>query len=284
MSWDATGAPKKPGLLCIGAQKAGTTWLSQMLGQHPAIWTPPFKEVQYFNHRFIPEHRKWTPWHFKRSRQNLEKRHAAKGEALPPHLAAYLDDITSGKMFDNPWYKRVFAPAPDGSIGFDATPEYSTLPEEGVAFVAKFLPKARFVYIIRHPVDRAISQLKMNMMRKRRAQKDIDWMAEIDDPVLLNRGDYATYLPRWQAHFGADRLLVLPFGLIAQHPALFLRRIEDFTGLTPHSYTGLNQKVFAAPSGLHVPDEARAALRARLEPQFAFLEETLGRDFTAMMR
>ena len=33
------------------------------------------------------------------------------------------------------------------------------------------------------------------------------WLAEIDDPVLYDRGDYATYVPRWTARFGADRLL-----------------------------------------------------------------------------
>src|SRR5690606_27826464 len=101
----------------------------------------------------------WLPWHFRRGRQNIEKRWAARGQEMPPDMVRYLDRVTREPMFTNHWYKLVFAPAPQGARTIDVTPEYSTLPPEGVDFVAKFLPQAKFVYIIRHPVDRAISQL-----------------------------------------------------------------------------------------------------------------------------
>ena len=78
------------------------------------------------------------------------------------------DAITTGRMFHNQWYKRIFAPAPPGAKPMDFTPEYSTLPEGGVTYVADFLPKARILYLIRHPVDRAVSQLRMNLRRARR--------------------------------------------------------------------------------------------------------------------
>ncbi len=283
--WDPDGRPRKPTLIGIGAQKAGTTWLSQMLGQHPQVWAPPFKEVQFFNHRFVPEHRQWLPWHFRRGKLNIAKRYEKRGEPVPPELTAYLDRITHGEMFTNHWYKQVFAPAPAGTQPLDVTPEYSTLPPEGLDFIARFLPDARFVYLIRHPVDRAISQLKMNLTRKgRRPQTVDDWLAEVQDPVLLDRGDYATYVPRWDARFGADRLLYLPFGRIATDPAGVMRQIEEFFGLPPHAYRGLGAKVFASTSGLSVPDAARAALRAKMEGQFAFLDRQFGPDFTAQIR
>ena len=283
--WDPEGAPKKPQIVGIGAQKAGTTWLGQMISQHPQVWLPPFKEVQFFNHRFLPEHRQWLPWHFKRARQTQEKRYAAKGEAMPPALDAWLDRITRGEMFTNHWYKQVFAPAPEGTLPCDITPEYSTLPDEGVEFVTDFLPQARFIYIIRHPVDRAISQLKMNLTRKKKAPRGVEaWLAEIDDPVLYDRGDYATYVPRWTSRLPADRLLILPFGLIAKDPAGVMRRVEAFCGLTPHAYRGLNAKVFAANAELSVPPEARAKIRERLEPQFAFLEATFDAEFNRLIR
>ena len=37
-----------PHFLCIGAQKAGTTWLYHNLRSHPAVWMPPLKEIFYF--------------------------------------------------------------------------------------------------------------------------------------------------------------------------------------------------------------------------------------------
>ncbi len=218
--------------------------------------------MQFFNHRFIEEHRKWLPWHFRRGRQNIEKRWAARGEEMPRDMVRYLDRITREPMFTNHWYKLVFAPAPQGTRTIDVTPEYSTLPPEGVDFMAKFLPQAKFVYIIRHPVDRAISQLKMNLSRARRKPATVeDWLAEIEDPVLMDRGDYMRYVPRWNAHFGPDRLLYLPFGMIARDPLGFLRRVEDFLGLRQHDYRDLGKKVFASDNTLVVPDSPRPAAR-----------------------
>lgn len=38
-----------PDFLCIGARKAGTTWLYENLRQHPQLFLPKRKELQYFN-------------------------------------------------------------------------------------------------------------------------------------------------------------------------------------------------------------------------------------------
>ncbi|MDH5507196.1 MAG: sulfotransferase, partial [Anaerolineae bacterium] len=38
--------------IIIGAVKSGTTWLADMLRQHPEIYLPEKKEVHYFNKRF----------------------------------------------------------------------------------------------------------------------------------------------------------------------------------------------------------------------------------------
>lgn len=285
MNWDSNGKPRKPDFLGIGAQKAGTTWLSQMLSQHPGVWAPPFKEVQFFNHRFIEDHRKWLPWHFKRARVNIQKRWDARGQEMPAEMSRYLDRITREPMFTNHWYKLVFAPAPADAKALDVTPEYSTLPAEGVEFIAKFLPQAKFIYIIRHPVDRAISQLKMNLTRARRKPASVeDWLKEIEDPVLLDRGDYMSYVPRWNAHFGNDRLLYLPFGKIARDPLGLLRQIEAFLGLPAHDYRDIGKKVFASDNSLTVPDKARRALREKLEPQFGFIERSFGAEFASLMR
>ena len=40
---------KRINFLVIGAQKAGTTWLDDMLRQHPDVFTPPQKELHFFS-------------------------------------------------------------------------------------------------------------------------------------------------------------------------------------------------------------------------------------------
>ncbi|RJL14201.1 sulfotransferase family protein [Paracoccus siganidrum] len=282
-AFDVQGKPRKPAILGIGAQKAGTSWLAQMLGQHPQIWIPPFKEVQYFNHLFIPEHRRWIGWHYRNKPQEIRERHKRRDIPMPPELDAYLEAVTSGKMFHNHWYKRIFAPAPEIAQPMDFTPEYSTLPEEGVDYVANFLPKAKIIYLIRHPVDRAVSQLRMNLRREKRQPATLaDWLAEIENPVLDDRGDYAAYLPRWQARY--PDMLVLPFGRIARDPEAVMEAVEDYLGIGPFPYLNLHQKVFASPEGLRPPPEAIRALAARMQPQIDFLAAHLGEEFAAEIR
>ena len=36
--------------VCVGAQKAGTTWLARVLEDHPEIFMTPVKEIHYFDH------------------------------------------------------------------------------------------------------------------------------------------------------------------------------------------------------------------------------------------
>jgi hypothetical protein len=284
--WDAPGKPRKPTIIGIGAQKAGTTWLSEMLAQHPKVWTPPFKEVQFFSYRFVEEHRQWLPWHNRRSRQTIEERWQLWNEPMPKGMVDYLDSITAEPIFTEDWYRRVFAPAPRGSQPMDISPEYSTLPDEGVAYVRDFLPRARFIYILRDPVDRVISQMKMHLRRRNITPRDAGaWLNLLEtEPAMLNRGDYAAYVPRWQAAFGPDRLLILPFGRISAEPVKLLGEIEDFLGLPHYPYRNPHRKVFASSSVLSAPPELRELLAERLQPQTDFLQAAFPPDFTAQLR
>ncbi|WBU63759.1 sulfotransferase family protein [Paracoccus aerodenitrificans] len=281
-SWDAEGKPRKPRILCIGAQKAGTSWLHQQLNEHPKIWTAPIKELHYFNARHRPEDLKWLPWHFRRSVTATEKRFERRQEEMPAEIVRYLLDLTSEPMFTPRWYRQAFAPAPRGMWPLDTTPEYSTLPEKGLDEVANFLPRAKFIYLVRDPVERAISQLRMNLSRKRSMPRNPrGFMKYLDLPELHDRGDYATYIPRWQKRFGPDRLLILPYGRIATEPEKLMRDIEDFLGLVPHDYQNLSDRVHEGAKGVSFPQEGYDFLKKRFAAQYEFLEDRFGADFVA---
>ncbi|MDC0147613.1 sulfotransferase [Alphaproteobacteria bacterium] len=40
---------EKTFFVCIGAQKAGTTWLNHYLSKHPEVFIGPVKEINYFS-------------------------------------------------------------------------------------------------------------------------------------------------------------------------------------------------------------------------------------------
>ncbi|MEW5941138.1 MAG: sulfotransferase, partial [Chloroflexota bacterium] len=41
--------PSSIRFLIVGAEKSGTTWLADMLRQHPQVFIPAQKELHYFN-------------------------------------------------------------------------------------------------------------------------------------------------------------------------------------------------------------------------------------------
>ena len=46
---DLNGGDARPDFLCVGAQKAGTSWLYRQLELHPDFWMPPVKELHYLD-------------------------------------------------------------------------------------------------------------------------------------------------------------------------------------------------------------------------------------------
>lgn len=269
-----------PGLLCIGAQKAGTSWLFTQLQSHPGVWMPPVKEIHYFNHLFIPENRRWTKWHIRHSVAAAIRHYVGRNEDPYLPYLQYLVDLGSRDLFTEGWYRRAFdLPAAAGKLVGDITPEYSTIPDEGIGYLRGLLGAPKIIYLIRSPVGRAMSQLKMNVSRTVKGPlTETDWLAQADQWDIANRGDYKTYVPRWKARFAEGDILFLPYGRIATDPAGVMREIEGFLGLAPHAYPRLVERVHETKS-FDVPRSVTARLEEKLRAQADFLAAEFGADF-----
>mgnify|MGYP001026872076 FL=1 len=270
---------RKPDILCIGAQKAGTSWLHVTLATRRDIWVPPFKELHFFDHKFIAECRRWAPWHVKQGLQGARARHLAS--ASPPDEAylAYLDRLQSAPILNGTWYKYIFSRAPEDHKCLDVTPEYSCIPDEGVDFFKRFLPQSKLIYLIRNPLDRLKSQLRMNAHRREKLPSSPqEWEALLDMPALRTRGDYLNNVPRWSARFPPDQLLYLPYGKIGKDPLSLLRKIEHHCGLPSSDYPQAAERVHqTAP--LQLPDYVIERLEELAAPQAAFLRSHFGESF-----
>lgn len=274
---------RKPDLLCIGAQKAGTSWLYQILRQRPDVWTPPLKELHFFDHKFTEDNRRWTHWHIDSGVERERKRLAGRPRKNLARIAV-LDAIAARPRFNRQWYQRIFAHAPDDAASMDVTPEYSCVSEEGVDFIARFLPKAKFIYIIRDPLDRARSQLRMNLERQGKLPKTEDeWLSAVREPAIANRGDYQTYIPRWTKLFDGKRLLFLPFGAIASRPVEFIRDVERFVGLPAFDHANLDRVVHASQPVVF-PQMVEEFLSDLCAPQSAFLDGFFDAEFLTQIR
>jgi len=207
------GPAMLPNFLLIGCSKAGTTSLHTYLGQHPDIFMSRYKEPAYFvfagtDGRFpeIADRR------FVSDRNEYERLFAGtNGESAVGESSTYYLDYACAEILDR----------------IDGT-----------------LPGARFLAVVRQPVDRAYSRYLMLIGGGR---------ADLGTFVELFRSDLETYRqPRrlgedrtWIAQSAADRLVefrarydrervkVMRFDDFRADAVAFTQEIYGFLGVDP---------------------------------------------------
>jgi LPS sulfotransferase NodH len=211
-----------PRILVIGAEKAGTSWLFSTLRRHPRVGEGIVKEVCF-----------QTPRMSRQSR--LEQMVALKTkETREPNKLAVALDFALADVADEGWYRSMFRLATPGSILMDATPEYSLFPISKILGFRQITPDARIVFLMRDPVERAISAaLMVNRERGVDAPSLPHLKAALADPALLERGDYRGTLERWTGVFGPDQVRPFFFDDIRDRPEALLNSICGFVGLDP---------------------------------------------------
>ena len=197
------------------------------------------------------------------------------------------------------WYRAHFdSPRQVGEISGESTPYYlfhPAVPER----VARNLPRARLIAILRNPIDRAFSQHNHErasgyerLSFEQAIAAEPDRLRGEEERLLsepsyrsfahqhhsyLARGRYAEQLERWFGHCARERFLVLSAEELFEDPAATLTATQRFLGLDPDLPDDLRPR--NARSYAPIPEQVRAQLRTELEPHNRRLYELLGRDF-----
>ena len=271
---DFAGPPRLPDVLCIGAQRSGTTWLHGALQAIPQVWACGIKEFHHFDWDGIDP----TIGEF-RQRQAL---------AL---LAAHADGATADvdreqtvrmalrQAFPpvHSWenYAALFAAAPPDRLACDFTPSYATLGENDVANIVRMMPNIKVIFLLRDPVARALSgglhQLHWAGV-ERPTERQLHEACAASANVL--RTDYLRTLDIWQRHLPEGQLLVLFHDDIALDPAGVVARTCAFLGIeTPASSGGA--------WGAHIP--RNAGLSSLAWPERARVKAELSRRWLPML-
>jgi len=140
----------------------------------------------------------------------------------------FSDDDIHAKGED--WYRALFAGAPAGAIKGESSTHYTKLPTypHTIDRLAALIPDARFIYVMRDPIDRLVSHYIH------------EWSSgvisvPIDDAIakhkeLIDYSRYAYQLEPYVKRFGADRILPVIFEDMTASPNATLKRIADFLG------------------------------------------------------
>lgn len=274
-----------PDFIGIGAQKAGTTWLYDMLAQNPSIWLPPLKEVHFFDYLDAPAARRQKrATHIEKVADRLERGKLDKGsEGDGAAKAAHLRSLLGDHLLTQDWYSSIFDyPDAKGRVTGEITPAYLELDETGMATLAGMLPKTKFVLIIREPAARTMSQLKMAVARSKAdpSEGDKDWAFFLKKIKTNSRGNYQTAIPLWQRSVGDDRLLIRPFGMVRHQPAALIREIEAFIGAAHFDgYEDMSEPSHKTREVAAVPDWVAREVELMAAPQKDYLIEAFGEEF-----
>jgi hypothetical protein len=263
-----------PDFLCIGAQKAGTTWLHRVLGEHPDLWLPPLKEVHYFDVLHLGYDKDPETGLTAIDRNRIEKARrivegTAKKKRIPPERQRVIDVVRliGTRTLTDEWYGRIFAAAPETAQCGEITPEYALLPDEGVAHILRLSPGARFIFVLRDPIERGWSDLRM--LRARRSAKPFSELGRIRNKDFIARADYFATIERFRRLAGDGNLLVLYFDEIAEDPRALLHKACVFLGVdfARANVANLDEPVHQGEQ-TPMPPDIREALKASLKPAY----------------
>ncbi len=131
-------------------------------------------------------------------------------------------------------YANAYADLPRDVVGVDASAQYTLRPHFGdVASRARDVlgPDLRLVYVMRHPIARAISHHHFDAAM---GWGSLDFDAELErNPYFIDGGRYAYQLEPWLDAFGTDQLLPITFEHYIKNRGEVARQVADFANADP---------------------------------------------------
>jgi hypothetical protein len=267
----------------VGAPKCGTTWMHRYLAAHPDCHFRALKELHYFDTLYDFGF-DWMLELLHKRIENLEIYALnQQGEERERSLRELVDSrdylqLVKQRVDDRFGYAQFLLHGKGAKrlVG-DITPAYALLPTKVLHEMAGMTAQTRFVYLVREPVSRLWSHIRMAVEHEkgdpldfdRRSQELMaDELAGRCDPKrpLIVYSDYAGVITRLTEAVPAERLLVMCYEHLLTRQGV--RKLCKFLNIR-HLEADLNKAVNAG-IGAPLPDELRAEARRQLRPQYEF--------------
>ncbi len=267
--------------VCIGAQKAGTTWLARVLSHHDEVFVTPVKEIHYFDHiagltqhlsprkrrsRYRKYHqRMWTQW-------SRWREHRAQNAWYRTYMGETLDDA---------WYASLFTQRGGKKIAGEATPEYALIGEAGLWHLKSLAPGARIIFIMRNPITRAWSQL-LHQCRVRKLDENAlsvsDFLAITEEERFEALADYLRVLDDLEVVFEPEQILIEFYEDIHADRAVALKRICNFLNVSfdADHHEGLDKR-YNPSQTTRMPEDLRKSLSIKYRAMVREVEDRMGR-------
>ncbi len=269
----------------IGAAKSGTSWLADYLYSHPQVALSPIKELHYFDARYCKEYcghwnAKWLKIREELKEKNFRHPSPDLGEKIrnvsfriemtdcPARYVDYFDSFVEQKH-------AVFG---------EITLSYSLLPTRGFSEIQEIYPRAKFVFLMRDPVSRYLSQIRfisqLRMVEGKKPLKGFDAnvvaVKYLSKPEYHLRGDYQRTLENLLQATGQESVCVLFYEHLFEdtHDFRELTMLCDFLDIEfrpPHSTARVN-----ASGEFEFDRDVIARIRQHFSSTYEFVDKKYG--------
>jgi hypothetical protein len=242
-------------ILCVGTQKAGTSWMHTMCNIHPNTYSFPNrrpitstnKEAHFFD---------WNPY----------------------------------KGVD--WYRELLTPMSPEKLSMDFTPEYSLLTRGHIKLCRSLSPSAKVFYIVRDPVARATSALRMHYMWQAKddaAVVNIDYddkfLRIFQEARIVNFSSYVASADLWREFY--PNMTILNYEDMLNDPRKFILGVWEKIGLDWNALGSDKEALFEEKlktrvwetKKYEVAPQVTDYLNTVLRPHREFAERELGVSF-----
>ncbi|MHA1284648.1 MAG: sulfotransferase family protein [Promethearchaeota archaeon] len=192
-----------PNFFCIGVKRGGTTWLYEILKDHPEVYLCPFKKETHF---FTVYYKNGINW-YKQFFPEIKKaqRYKIIGEIAPTY---FTNKITPKLIKKHIPYAKFILILRDPIKRLISNYNYDKL---NLGFNYNFEE-----YIIKRPIEKF----------------------EVDDPI--KRGYYSKYLKNWITIFPKENFLILIYEEVMKNKLQYLKLISKFLEIDFKKFKKIN--------------------------------------------
>ena len=226
-------------LLSVGAMKAGTTWLYDVLNRHPEVHFSQEKEIHYFYAQAL------RPGLLSdRARMRRAKGYLAFDPEVSVARVLQRRVLWTAKWLNAPvddaWFNGLFLHKGQARWIADFSNLNALLPAETWRDIHARTRKLKVLYTLREPMDRIWSHVRFHLKMQGQSQLldtfSIDQLfAHIQEGDYLEHTDYVAAITRMREGLPEECVRVDFFDRISEDPLGFVADIQDFVGLTPQS-------------------------------------------------
>jgi hypothetical protein len=188
------------------------------------------------------------------------------------------------------WYLAHFPVRGEAPLVGEACPYYLFHPDVPKR-VREAVPHAKFIALLRNPVDRAYSNYQMKVKRgietlsfEDAIDKERERLSSSDDPVslpwrhysYLRRGLYVDQLKRWMSVFPREQFLIIKSEDFYKEPGRVLQQTLTYLGLRPWSLASF--RAYHLSEYAEIAPSTRKRLAEYFAPYNQQLYAFLGRD------